>query len=120
SDKEDWVKYMDEARPDGKPPEFSDAHEGYIGSSDKVINDLSHSCFKAVRRAMPELHAVEMEAVGAGAAMLIHQSEYPIGLSMVRGISDEPKTAAERRKAGASRRSGTKARVQWKRYAAAA
>jgi hypothetical protein len=66
---------------------------------------------------MDELHAVEMEGAGAGAAASLEQSRRSLGLLMVRGISDEPRA---KRKRKAKDESGKEQRKQWKKYAATA
>jgi len=106
-----WRTRIPQARPNARGPEVSKAHvECYIASSNKVVDDPDHAWYAAVLAAFPEIHAVEMEGVGAGASARLAQIERPTGLLMIRGISDEPGSSAE---------SGIEQRASWKAYAAA-
>jgi nucleoside phosphorylase len=107
-----WRSHLQAKRPDGEDREASVAHvDCYIASSNKLVDDPDHVFFSAVAATFPEIHAVEMEGVGAGASARLAQSERGVGLLMIRGISDEPGTAAAQ---------GTAQRSEWKTYAAAA
>src|SRR5207247_9670933 len=86
---------------------------GYVGSSNKVIDDPSYGYFQEMRSRIPELHAVEMEGSGAGSVIRLEQSTRAVGFLMIRGISDEPGTATA--PSGSSEQRG-----QWKKYAVSA
>lgn len=108
-----WQNRIKVGRPDGTPTRDSRAWVGYVGSGNKVVDDPTHPFFTAVSRTIPELHAVEMEASGAGAALRLEQSQRAIGVLIVRGISDLP--------GGPSKgRAGSEQRQMWKAYASAA
>ncbi len=111
-DVNDWKTCVDTERPDGKSPEETKAHDGYVASGDKVVDDPDHKFFLSVRKTIPELHAVEMEATGAGASIKLQQSRSKVGFLMIRGISDEPGSEGQGR-------DGTAQRALWKRYASA-
>ena len=74
----------------------------------KVIDDPDHRVYANVAAAFPEIHAVEMEGIGAGVSAKLAQSERAVGFLMIRGISDEPGSGA-----------GKEQRSQWKDYAVA-
>ena len=98
-------------RPDSLASNVTRIHVGYIASSDKIVDDPDSRMFKAMRAAVPEIHAVEMEAAGAGAAVRLAQSNRTVGFLTIRGISDEPSEAGT---------TGTEQRKQWKHYATSA
>jgi nucleoside phosphorylase len=104
-----WRRTIAEARPDGKDPaEFAVHLDAYVASSNKVVDDPDHVFYATVAAAFPEIHAVEMEGIGAGASARLAQGERPLGFLMIRGISDEPGSG------------GAKAERQaWKAYAVA-
>ncbi|HTQ10010.1 MAG TPA: TIR domain-containing protein, partial [Fimbriimonadaceae bacterium] len=96
---------------------------GAIASGNKVIDDISDPTFKPVLELWPKLKAVEME--GLGVAQAIQQArEKGLGLnySMVRGISDVPRTGRSKAAPAArgSASSQTQERDQWKKYASEA
>lgn len=110
--RQSWRRHIRTNRPDRKDHAHSTAHvDCYVASSNKVIDDPDHKFFSAVSATFSEIHAVEMEAVGAGASARLVQSERKLRILMIRGISDEPGTVA----AG-----GKSQRSKWKVYAAAA
>lgn len=109
-DVHDWKTRVDAERPDGISPEETKAHDGYVASGDKVMDDPDHKFFLAVKKTIPELHAVEMEATGAGASIKLQQSRTTVGFLMIRGISDEPGSEEQ----GGD---GSAQRALWKRYA---
>jgi nucleoside phosphorylase/tetratricopeptide (TPR) repeat protein len=112
SETADWHAKIMQPRPDSKPPKDSKAHtDCYVASSDKVVDDPNHVFYRDVAASFPEIHAVETEAVGAGASVRLVQSQRAISLLVVRGVSDEPGTKEE---------AGTASRKEWVRYAAAA
>lgn len=112
SEKADWHAAILQPRPDSRSPQDSKAHtDCYVASSNKVVDDPDHDFYKAVADSFPEIHAVETEAVGAGASVRLVQSERSLGLLVIRGISDGP---------GAPHQAGTTSRREWVRYAAAA
>ena len=107
--KHDWRDYIEEKRPDRKGVKTSVAHvDCYVASSDKVVDDPDHPFYAAVQSAFPEIHAVEMEGVGAGASARLAQIEGEAGFLMIRGISDEP---------GVKAAAGSGARKAWRSYA---
>ena len=108
----DWQDSLLQVRPDGAPAGSSNFHVGYIVSGSKVVDDARQALFKAVLKTVSEVHAVEMEATGAGAAVRLEQSRRTVGFLTIRGISDVPKGA------GGPSTSGTSQRAEWKRYAA--
>jgi nucleoside phosphorylase len=101
---------VSEGRPDGKDSRDFKVHaDCYVASSNKVIDDPDHTFYTTVAQAFPEIHAVEMEGVGAGASARLAQAERAVGFLMIRGISDEPGVGGV----------GKEQRSQWKRYAVA-
>jgi nucleoside phosphorylase len=107
---EDWRRSIPEARPDGGNPSAFKVHvDCYVASSNKVVDDPDHAFYASVASAFPEIHAVEMEGIGAGASARLTQSERAVGFLMIRGISDEPGATAV----------GREQRAQWKKYAMA-
>jgi len=108
-----WKRFIQAERPDNKGNEATRAIDGYIASSAKVVDDPDHNFFDEVRQTIrdAEIHAVEMEACGAAAAISLEQSERSVGFLMVRGISDLPTRDADPN-------SGTEQRNKWKLYAA--
>jgi nucleoside phosphorylase len=107
-----WIDNIKQDRPDGRPRKDTSVKVGYVASSNKVIDDPSHPSIAEALAATPEILAVEMEAIGAWAAVKVLQSERTIGLLMVRGISDMPGES------GAAIGAGSESRLQWKAYAA--
>jgi nucleoside phosphorylase len=104
-----WRRYVGLTRPDRRTAEKTSAHtDCYIASSNKVVDDPGHPFYSAVASTFSEVHAVEMEAVGAAAATRLNQSDRVVRFLMIRGISDEPGTLAA---AGSAQRS------KWKKYA---
>jgi nucleoside phosphorylase len=111
SNERDWRSYLQRERPDGLEPSQSRVHvDCYVASSNKVVDDPDHDFYAKVAGAFDELHAVEMEGIGAGASARLAQSERRVGFLMVRGISDEP---------GRRDSDGTAQRENWKGYASA-
>lgn len=108
-----WQNNITLARPDGASSSESKGHIGYVASSDKVVDDLGQEMYRIATDTITELHAIEMEAVGAGAAIHLAQSNAHISFLMVRGISDEPAATGANMEA-----TGTGQRKEWKRYAA--
>lgn len=107
----DWRTGIKQERPDGTNILQSKAHNDcYVASSNKVVDDPDHAFYAKVKRAFPEIHAVEMEGTGAGASARLAQGERAIGLLMIRGVSDEP---------GNPLAAGTNERTAWRSYAAA-
>ncbi len=106
-----WKRFITAQRPDEQNVLATRAHDGYIASSSKVVDDPDIEFFKAVKNTIPEVHGVEMEASGAGAAIALEKSRRPVGFLMIRGISDEPLHNLEPNL-------GTKERSRWKLYAA--
>jgi nucleoside phosphorylase len=109
-DLEGCKRAISEARPDSKDSKDFKVHvDCYVASSNKVVDDPDHDFYATVARAFPEIHAVEMEGVGAGASARLAQSERAVGFLMIRGISDEPGSVGV----------GKEQRSQWKKYAVA-
>lgn len=102
-----WLSFISAQRPDGASSSESKVQLGYLASSNKVIDDPDNHMYSAVKAAIPEIHAVEMEASGAGAAMRLEASRRMVGILVIRGISDAP---------GAG--TGSEERAAWKEYAA--
>ncbi|MGA2143418.1 MAG: hypothetical protein ABSH49_00400 [Bryobacteraceae bacterium] len=112
SETTDWREHISRPRPDSASVQTSKAHtDCYLASSNKVVDDPDHEFYASVAASFDEIHAVETEAVGAGASVRLAQSERQISLIVIRGISDEP---------GAPLAGGTADRKLWLRYAAAA
>ena len=106
-----WRNSITERHPDNKDPSDFKIHPTcYVASSNKVVDDPNHTFYATVARSFPEIHAVEMEGIGAGASASLIQRERPLRFLMIRGISDEP---------GIELGAGTEARHKWKKYAAA-
>jgi nucleoside phosphorylase/Flp pilus assembly protein TadD len=105
-----WASLISETRPDKKPCKESRAISGYIGSSNKIVDDQDHSLFEIARQQIPELHAVEMEAAGAGATIRLVQAEKHLSFLMIRGVSDIPQGMRDES-------SGTEQRERWTSYA---
>jgi nucleoside phosphorylase len=110
-----WFDRIKIRRPDGRPANASTVRDGFVASGDKVVDDDEHPFFREATKNMEEIHAVEMESVGAGAAVQFRQTMGVLRFLMIKGISDEPH-------AGVATGSdpGTGQRAQWKRYAASA
>lgn len=107
-----WRTTVSLAQPESKSNHEIKVHSDcYIASSSKVVDDPNHDFYAKVKAAFPEIHAVEMEGTGAGASARLAQGERAIGLSMIRGISDEP---------GVPEAAGSNQRKLWRSYAAAA
>jgi len=107
---EHWRHSLQTERPDEKAPSMFKVHvDCYVASSNKVVDDPDHDFYAKVASAFPEIHAVEMEGIGAGASTRLVQSERSVGFLMIRGISDEPGSGAI----------GKEQRSQWKQYAVA-
>jgi nucleoside phosphorylase len=86
-----------------------------VASGDKVVDDPSASFFEAVWNSWPKLRAVEMEGAGAAAAVKdIVDSGKPLGLAMIRGISDIPTSPDDR---GEESTGQTAERDNWTDYA---
>jgi nucleoside phosphorylase len=109
--KKRWFERIKIPRPDGSPPNAIAVHDGYVISGDKVVDDATHSYFREATRGIEEIHAVEMESVGAGAAVQFLQTMGVLRFLMIKGISDQPQSAGSE---------GSAQRAQWKKYAATA
>ena len=106
-----WREEIKEVAPGPSEINF---HYGPIASGDKVVDDLSSDLFAPVLQHWPKLMAVEMEGVGAAHATKSLQDEgKAIGLLMIRGISDVPKSGA------AAVKEQTIERDNWKPFASA-
>jgi nucleoside phosphorylase len=102
-----WRTLIQAPRPSGTG--LPQAHvDCYVASSDKVVDDPSHTFYDTVAKSFPEIHAVEMEGIGAGASVRLSRDT---GFLMIRGISDEP---------GSKLAGGSSERQLWKAYAAEA
>jgi len=118
SETADWHARILQPRPGAKPPKDSKAHtDCYVASSDKVVDDPDHVFYRDVAASFPEIHAVETEAVGAGASVRLVQSQRAISLLVVRGVSDEPGTkeeagTASRKECTLRRRGGRRIRLK--------
>jgi nucleoside phosphorylase len=102
-----WISEIHVERPDGKPASVSKSVIGYVGSSDKVVDDLAYPMIVDGLRNATEIDVFEMEAAGAG----IGARARNVGLLMIRGISDEPHHE------GSNPGAGSDQRALWKRYA---
>jgi nucleoside phosphorylase len=112
SNERSWRNYLHQQRPDGLDNVQSRVHvDCYVASSNKVVDDPDHDFYAKVAAAFDEIHAVEMEGIGAGASARLAQSERSVAFLMVRGISDEPGNRAS---------NGAEQREQWRTYSAAA
>lgn len=111
SESTDWQSRILQPRPDGQSGTSRAHTDCYIASSNKVVDDPNQEFYSAVADSFNEIHAVDTEAVGAGASVRLAQSERQLSLLVIRGISDEPGTPVA---------NGTAHRTEWKRYAAAA
>lgn len=111
-----WKAWIRKARPKNRRPASTTAHVGYFGSSEKVIDDLSYPMIVEALKAAPEILGVEMEAIGANAAIReMHangQLKNYSGVIMIRGISDEPTVSSKRAGLGRTERE------KWTAYAA--
>jgi nucleoside phosphorylase len=110
-----WFQSIELARPDGQPTGTSTVHVGYLASGDKVVDDADHDFFREVRASIPEIHAVEMEAAGAAAAVRLRQMSGVMRFVVIKGISDQLYSNG-----ATEARSGKEQRAQWARYAATA
>jgi nucleoside phosphorylase len=108
-----WRAAIRLRRPDEKGPEATHAHIGYAASSNKVIDDPGYLPIVDAMTSATEIMAVEMEAIGAAAAVRLQQTTRAVGLLMIRGISDTPKGSL-------THDEGMHARTKWKPYAAEA
>lgn len=95
-------------------PGDSEIKTGYVASGDIVVDDPSQPAFLEKVKGLSEIHAVEMEAAGAGAAVLLRAGKTPTAFLMIRGISDEVENPVP---GGDGARSGSGQRRAWKRYA---
>jgi nucleoside phosphorylase len=112
--KPDWAKSIETSCPE--TTDFPKVVAGPVASGDKVIDDVGDPFFKSVLHAWPKLYAVEMEGVGAGAAIkLARDKGRAVGFLMVRGISDMPPDFTS----GPQPSSQTAQRDAWKKYASA-
>ncbi|HEV7425915.1 MAG TPA: hypothetical protein VGQ46_06070 [Thermoanaerobaculia bacterium] len=111
---ESWRRWITAERPEHEPARVPEAKIGYGASSSKVIDDPQHPAVAEAFESVTEILVVEMEAIGAGVAVKVAQSERRVGLLMVRGISDMPAASADEKAEG----SGTKTRTSWKPFAA--
>jgi nucleoside phosphorylase len=107
----DWQRSIRLPRPDSRGCEISRAHtDCYLASSNQVVDDDKHIFYSTVAEKFPEIHAVDTEAVGAGASVRWAQAERQVSLLVIRGVSDEPGMAVE---------GGSSSRKEWRRYASA-
>lgn len=104
-----WRRRLRTPRPDDRDVATSAVHDGYVASSNTLVDNPEDVWFARVRKSVDELDAVEMEGAGAATAIKQAQDLYQVRFLMVRGISDEPGTVA-----GA----GSAERRAWKAYAA--
>jgi nucleoside phosphorylase len=101
---EKWAKGVE--LPDGRRPK---AITGNVASGDKVVDNPTNEFFKKVLEAWAKLHAIEMEGVGAGAAIeQAHARGIAVGFIMIRGISDMPRAYDD------TKEWGTQERDTWK------
>ncbi len=107
----EWTRSIALSRPDRRSAQHSRVHVGYIASSDKVVDDAHSPIFQSLRSTVPEVHAVEMEASGVGAAVRLEQGRRLVGFMTIRGISDL---------CDGERANGSAQRAAWKRYASTA
>lgn len=88
-------------------------HRGPNGSGYKVVEHLATGFVDALFRLSPDMITVEMEGAGAAAAVEeARQHGTPVGLLMIRGISDIPESA------GKPLFGDKRDRELWKAYAA--
>ena len=105
-----WLDEITAPRPE---PGATKSLVGRIASGDKVVDDPTTDFFASVRKALPKLHAVEMEGAGVATAIELAQSSGKnVGFLMIRGISDMPRVRTE------TEDRGTDERDSWKVYAA--
>ncbi len=84
----DWPKEVGE-KPDASG--FPELFFGGLASGEKVVESADAAGFAPVLAGDPRLGAVEMESAGLAAAVQHLRSEgHPVGLMIVRGISDTP------------------------------
>jgi len=111
----DWAKSIETSRPE--TTDISKVVFGPVASGDKIIDDIGDPFFQSVLQAWPKLCAVEMEGVGASAAIKTARDKgQVVGFLMVRGISDMPPDFTR----GTQTSSQTAQRDAWKKYASAA
>lgn len=110
SENQDWRSSFRVLRPDqGDPTDFKVHVDCYVASSNKVVDDPDHAFYATVANTFSEIHAVEMEGIGAGSSIRLAQGGRAVGFLMIRGISDEPGTTLLAKEQ----------RSQWKKYAVA-
>lgn len=86
-----WLKLFQAYAHSGTAANAPKVRDGIILSGDKVIDDPTQDFFDAVLDKCPHALAVEMEGVGAAAAISCLVSEGVLSrFLMVRGISDRP------------------------------
>lgn len=101
----------------GKLPKLA---VGPVASGDKLVDDETDAFFQRVVQKWPKLVAIEMEGAGAAAAIKSLQDEkVSVSFTMVRGISDMPRTAAPDT-GDAPPPAQTTERDAWKQFAAEA
>jgi|GEM_PF-4086149 len=106
-----WVNAIKEPRPDGQSAIAPNSVVGYVGSSNKVVDDVEYPVIVDALRTATEIDAFEMEGVGAAIGVETERAIRNVGLLMVRGISDQPHDPQ-------SADGGSEQRAKWKRYAA--
>ncbi|MBT4492615.1 MAG: hypothetical protein HOC70_05170 [Gammaproteobacteria bacterium] len=104
--REGWKSRIKEQAPQGKMSALAAHVDCYVASSNKVIDDPENTYYLEAKKLFPEIHAVEMEAIGAAASVRLAQADRTLKLLMVRGISDEVGSAG-----------GSSERRKWKSYA---
>jgi len=91
-----WRSRIRPARPDLSSNDAVTVHtDCYVASMSKVVDDPDHALFAIPASHVDEIHAVEMEGVGAGASVRQAQSGRVVQFLMIRGISDEPGESAD-------------------------
>ncbi|MCI0575937.1 MAG: hypothetical protein L0332_25540 [Chloroflexi bacterium] len=91
---------------------------GPVASGEKVIDEAERGFFISVLEKSPKLLAVEMEGIGAAAAIdQANAMGYSQGFIMIRGISDMPDAKTEET---FDKTAGQSERDLWKLYAAEA
>jgi nucleoside phosphorylase len=108
-----WFEWIKVSRPDSQRANASVVRDGYVASGDKVVDDQEHPFFREASNGMEEIHAVEMEAAGAGAAVRFRQTMGVLRFLMIKGISDQPHGGESQVEV-----EGMEQRAQWTRYAA--
>ncbi|OGF65709.1 MAG: hypothetical protein A2Y62_10375 [Candidatus Fischerbacteria bacterium RBG_13_37_8] len=115
---QDWKQTIKAKRPDNESILRTEAHIGYIASSDKLVDNIDESFIEVLIKTLPEIDAFEMEGSGAGIAIRLIQSEWMIGHIVIRGISDIPESNKTTK--NEFQDNGSAQRKIWKAYAAAA